>query len=79
MAGGKNAEIVPCMICLSDNRELVPATREVEGDESDSYRCERGHSFSMDWAAGEAEAPMWPPSETLREAMQGQKKSIQGA
>lgn len=66
MAGGKHAETVPCQVCLADDGVLTAATRTYEGDETDGYRCEQGHEFSIDWADGEAEAPMWPPSDELK-------------
>ena len=69
MAGGKNAEFVPCLICMADDAVLSKATRTYEGDESDEYRCERGHDFAMDWSAGPAREPQWPASQALTEAL----------
>lgn len=65
MAGGPQAAIVPCYICLDDHT-LTPAHRVHEGQESDVYRCARGHDFSIDWARGPATEPQWPPPDDLR-------------
>ncbi len=67
MAGGKHAEEVPCLVCLSDKGVLTKATRTYEGDETDEYLCEKKHSFGMDWSAGEADSPLWPPDEDLEQ------------
>jgi hypothetical protein len=64
MAGGPDAAIVPCMVCLDDNA-LTRATRTREGVETDQYRCERGHTFGLDWRRGPATRPQWPPDEAL--------------
>ncbi len=65
MAGGKHAQKVSCLVCLFDEGQLTPAERIYEGDESDEYKCTKGHQFHMDWADGEADAPQWPPSDDL--------------
>ncbi len=64
MAGGKLAAEVPCMVCLSDG-VLTRAKRTYEGDETDQYRCEKGHEFGMDFPDGPPTEPQWPPSEDL--------------
>ena len=66
MAGGPLAQLVTCMDCLTEG-QLTKATRTYEGDESDQYRCERGHEFGMDWSRGPATEPEWPPSPELEE------------
>jgi len=76
MAGGRNAETVPCQVCLADHGVLTAAVRVYEGDETDHYRCEKGHEFGIDWSAGEAEEPMWPPSAELKTYV---KEQAQGA
>ena len=63
MAGGTIALDVTCMVCLSEG-QLTRATRYEEGNESDQYRCERGHEFGMDWPTP-AVTPMWPPPPEL--------------
>ena len=65
MAGGAHARIVPCMVCLGDDNQLVKATRTQEGVESDQYHCVRGHDFGMDWRRGPATEPQWPPDPAL--------------
>lgn len=75
MAGGKNAEFVPCLICLADDALLSKATRTYEGDESDEYHCEKGHDFAMDWSAGPAKEPQWPVSEALQMATKKRQKA----
>ena len=67
MAGGKNAETVACIVCLADERGLTKSERVREGEETDEYRCDKGHTFGIDWSAGEAEGPQWPPSRELTE------------
>jgi len=47
------------MVCLDDG-SAVRAIRTVEGVESDDYRCERGHTFSLDWQRGPATETQWP-------------------
>lgn len=79
MAGGKHAEIIPCSVCLADNMELVPAKRTYEGDETDEYKCDKGHTFGMDWSAGPAEQPQWPPSEELKQLVASQRTDRPGA
>ena len=64
MAGGKLAEHVPCMICLTAG-QITKATRTYEGAESDGYRCEQGHEFGMDFPKGPATEAEWPPSPEL--------------
>ena len=66
MAGGKLAEYVPCMVCLTDAGQLTKANRIHEGDESDQYKCEKGHKFGMDWSTGPATEAQWPPSTELQ-------------
>ena len=60
MAGGPLAADVACMTCLFDDRVAVRARRVHEGVETDRYRCERGHTFGLDWPTPAAE-PQWPP------------------
>jgi hypothetical protein len=61
MAGGPNAEIVPCLVCFAR------AQRTSEGLENDWYRCEAGHTFGVDWShGGPPDAPRWPPSDEAR-------------
>ena len=64
MAGGKLAADIACPECLGDGN-IVKASRIYEGDESDGYRCERGHEFGMDWTTGPATEPQWPPPPEL--------------
>ncbi len=65
MAGGPNAEVVPCMMCFAR------AVRTYEGLEDDHYRCERGHSFGIDWSHdGPPAKPCWPPSDEERKAFE---------
>ena len=52
------------MQCLFDDRVAVRAQRIYEGDETDRYRCEKGHEFGMDWRAPATE-PQWPPTPAL--------------
>ena len=66
MAGGLHAQRVPCLVCLTTLGTLRPAERTYEGDENDEYVCALGHEFSMDWAAGEASAEQWPPSDSMK-------------
>jgi hypothetical protein len=65
MAGGKLAQTMYCMVCLAEHRKLVRAERTYEGDETDEYRCEAGHTFGMDWSRGEATEPLWPPTRAM--------------
>jgi hypothetical protein len=60
MAGGIHAEVVPCYVCMGETQALTKAVRVREGDESDQYRCEKGHSFGIDWSRGPATEPQWP-------------------
>jgi hypothetical protein len=65
MAGGPNAEVVPCMTCFGRS------VRTSEGLEDDYYRCENGHVFGIDWSYdGPPGKPCWPPSAEEREAFQ---------
>ncbi len=59
MAGGINANIVPCMKCIGR------AVRNYEGMETDGYECsECGYQFSIDWShPGPPQKPCWPLSE----------------
>lgn len=66
MAGGIHAATTPCFVCIDDLKALTPAIRVREGQESDAYRCEKGHTFSIDWSSGPATEPQWPPSAELR-------------
>ena len=74
MAGGKNAEFVPCLICLADEAQLTKATRSYEGDESDEYHCEKGHDFAMDWSSGPAREAQWPAPQELTDALAKRRK-----
>lgn len=65
MAGGRLAEHVPCMVCLTAGH-VTKATRVYEGDESDGYKCEQGHEFGMDWSKGPATEALWPPSPEMQ-------------
>ncbi len=67
MAGGKFAQFVPCAVCM-ETRTLTKATRLREGVESDQYRCEKGHSFGMDWPTPATE-PQWPVPQELADAL----------
>lgn len=53
------------MVCMGDHAQLTKATRIYEGDEDDRYRCEKGHTFGMDWRKGPATEPQWPPDPDL--------------
>ena len=75
MAGGKFAEKIPCTVCLVDHQALVPAERTYEGDETDEYTCEKGHSFGMDWSSGPADEAQWPPSQELKDYVASQKRA----
>lgn len=65
MAGGPLAQNVPCMVCLMDDDIMTKAVRVSEGAEADKYRCEKGHTFSMDFPRGPATEPSWPPPPEL--------------
>ena len=65
MAGGKFAEKVCCMICVSEGL-LTEAARVDEGLEDDHYRCTNGHEFGIDWSRGSPAQPQWPPSEEMQ-------------
>ena len=59
MAGGPNAECVPCIRCAGK------ANRVSEGIETDYYQCsECAEKFGIDWegAGGPPDQPRWPPS-----------------
>ena len=73
MAGGKLANHVPCLVCLSSG-QVTQATRTYEGLEDDRYRCDHGHEFGMDWSKGEATEPLWPPSPELQAFAASQAK-----
>jgi hypothetical protein len=61
MAGGPNAQTVPCMQCFAR------AERTGEGLEDDLYCCEAGHAFGIDWSVdGSPPTPRWPPSDAER-------------
>lgn len=49
------------MVCLGDHGQLTRAERVYEGVEDDHYVCAKGHQFGMDWRAGPATEPQWPP------------------
>lgn len=59
MAGGVNAEIVPCMWCAGRARRVS------EGIENDHYKCDEcGKGFGIDWSHdGPPKTPCWPISE----------------
>jgi hypothetical protein len=61
MAGGPNAAVVPCDVCLFDEGMVTQATREHEGVESDEYVCARGHRFGVTYRGAPAPEPLWPP------------------
>lgn len=61
MAGGPLAQAVTCLPCLIDDSTTTKAERTVEGVETDQYRCEKGHTFGVDWRRGPATTPQWPP------------------
>jgi hypothetical protein len=44
---------------------LTRAQRIYEGDETDRYRCEKGHDFGMDWLDPATEAQWPPPADIL--------------
>jgi hypothetical protein len=64
MAGGNLAAEVACMVCLFDHGRLTKATRIAEGDETDRYRCAKGHEHGVDWPMPATE-PQWPPPAEL--------------
>ena len=70
MAGGTLAEEAVCMVCLGDGK-LTRAVRVHEGQEDDQYRCEKGHTFGMDFRTGPATEPLWPPSPELETFVKG--------
>ncbi|CAN5607745.1 hypothetical protein BH11MYX1_BH11MYX1_07720 [soil metagenome] len=70
MAGGKFAQFVPCSVCM-EQRLLTKATRVREGVEDDQYRCERGHTFGLDWSKGPATELQWPVPQELADALKG--------
>lgn len=63
MAGGPHAHEVMCPTCFFDNATVTRAVRTSEGVETDQYRCDRGHTFGIDWSRGPATKPQWPPPE----------------
>ena len=63
MAGGPLAAEVPCMVCFAEEDRWTKAVRIAEGVEADQYRCERGHTFGMDFPRGPAKEKSWPPPE----------------
>ena len=69
MAGGIHAATVPCAVCMWDFGTLTEARRTREGVESDTYVCDQGHSFGLDWSSGPAGEPQWPPPAELRDAL----------
>lgn len=52
MAGGKFAAVMGCLVCGAR------ADRIYEGDEDDTYKCEAGHQFNVEWREPATE-PMW--------------------
>jgi hypothetical protein len=74
MAGGELAKQVACMVCMGDDGVLTKATRIVEGAESDQYRCEKRHTFGIDWRGKPATEPQWPPPPERVEAFGGAKR-----
>ena len=54
MAGGPFAQVMPCLECGAR------AERIYEGDEDDTYLCERKHRFNVEWRTPPTEA-QWPP------------------
>ncbi|MEW5741992.1 MAG: hypothetical protein AB1938_23960 [Myxococcota bacterium] len=65
MAGGPLAQEVMCMVCFGDDSVLTKAVRVYEGQEDDHYRCEKGHTFGIDWRGQPATEPQWPPPPEL--------------
>jgi hypothetical protein len=61
MAGGPNAAVVACDVCLFDEGLVTRAARLVEGAESDEYQCERGHRFGVEYRRGPVAEAQWPP------------------
>lgn len=73
MAGGKFAEIVPCIKCAGK------AVREYEGLETDWYRCEKcGSKFGVDWteSAIPPTEPQWPIDEAKAEEIRATWKLL---
>lgn len=68
MAGGDNAKLHWCMVCGAK------AERIYEGDESDEYKCERGHKFSIDWQGKPPPAPQWPPPPEMKPYLEQLRK-----
>ena len=58
------------MVCLMDDGVLTRAKRIYEGDETDRYRCEKGHEFGQDWMEPATE-PQWPPPPELAALAKG--------
>jgi hypothetical protein len=65
MAGGELGQTIHCVVCLAEHEQLVRAERCQEGDESDEYRCDAGHTFSMDGRGTEVTEPLWPPTKAM--------------
>lgn len=63
MAGGPHASVIMCMTC--GHR----AVRSSEGSENDTFRCSRGHGFSVHYKKPVA-AP-WPPTEAELASLEG--------
>jgi len=74
MAGGPLANAMVCMDCLGD-AVLTKAIRIYEGAESDQYRCEKGHTFGMDWRDKPATEPQWPPPQEYVDFVKRQQSS----
>ena len=51
------------MVCYAEEDRWTKAVRIAEGVEADQYRCERGHTFGMDFPRGPAKEKSWPPPE----------------
>ena len=68
MAGGPHAERVACLTCALEG-VVMPADRTGEGQETDAYRCARGHTPLVDWSQAMPTLPTWPPSAEEQEAI----------
>jgi len=60
VAGGDHAQVVWCQVCG------VRAERTYEGDETDEYKCVKGHTFGIDWRGRPPSTPQWPPPPELK-------------
>ncbi len=60
MAGGNNAQVVWCQVCGAR------AERTYDGDETDEYKCQKGHKFGIDWRGKAPTTPQWPPPPELK-------------